>query len=252
MMKLLTRMVILGILMCCLLPTPSVAASKSDFQSVRIKGMVWFVSSMDLYGIMSEDGKKFHPIKKLPNEFLIDGLPVFVEGKIRDDLVGERMWGQPLEVVKIFKAAKYIAPEDREAIKVLVTRMDAFNSKDLAKLKSVDVVAKGLTAEQFDAWIADYGQFSLHYVDTSPAIAGTTINGVCVYSRQHSNSIDLFNGANYTVMNFTLSKIDNIWKFTAASSYVPEIGTSMDQVISDMLDKANEKYGTTDLATWKG
>lgn len=252
-MKFSIRAVTIVLVMCfLLLLTPIASAASADFQTVRIKGTVWFVQSMSLYAIMSEDGKKYEPIKKLPNEFLIDGLPVVVEGKIRDDLVGERMWGQPLEVVQIFKASQYIGPEDRIAISLLLTRMDAFNTKNLAKLQDIDVVAKNLNAAQFDSWIADCGNYSLHYVDTSPAIAGTTINGTCLYSRQHSNSIDLFSGADYTVMKFTISKSGDNWKFTATSNYVPEIGTDMNQVISDMMDAANQKYGTTDLAAWKG
>lgn len=251
-MKVLRGIIIGWLLFCCIWPQMPASAATSEFKTIRFKGLVFFVSSMDLYALNGDDGKKYHPIRKLPNDFLVDGLEVVVEGKLRDDLVGERMWGPALEVVKIYKASQYIGPEDREAIRLLLARMDAFNTLDLAKLQNIDVVAGKLTQDQFISWIADNSKFTLHYAEASPVGEDSTIKGICLYSRQPTNSISLVNNMKYTVMKFTLSKVDNVWKFTETENYVPEYGKDMGQVVEELMDKAEQKFHTTDLATWKG
>lgn len=54
------------------------------------------------YGIIGDDGKKYDPVN-LSQEFQVDGLPVRFEAKIRGDVASIRMWGTPIEIVKIEK-----------------------------------------------------------------------------------------------------------------------------------------------------
>jgi hypothetical protein len=231
---------------------PAVFAAGQDQTPIRIKGVVRYVASFDMYGILSDDGKKYQPTKQLPRGFQTDGLEVVVEGNIRDDLIGARMWGKAFTVTRITRTSKYISPEDKEAIKLLLDRMDAFNNKNLAKLQKIDVVARGLTQQQFDEWLGVNNVYKLNYVEAaiSGPLGSSEINGICLYSREIVNGISLFNNTSYTLARFTINKIDDGWKFTDISSYNPE--GNRDDVIADLLTKSKEKYGNTDLAQWKG
>lgn len=253
----LTRILIIALLLigCFLMPVAAATVPESK-QLIRISGTVWWIGSLETYGIMSTDGKKYHPIKRLPREYQKDRLEVVVDGKIRDDLVGSKMWGKALEIVKITKASEYIWPDERQAVPLLLERMNAFNSKDLVKLRTIDEVAKGLTSEQFNTWLDDNGKFTLHYVEAQPdpnsPTTASTINGFCLYSRQRLNSIAISGNVNYSLMQFTLTKTNDVWMFTATGSYKPDDVVDMDKFISELLEKSKIKFGTTDLSAWKG
>ncbi len=53
------------------------------------------------YGIMGDDSKNYDPINNLGQEFEKDGLRVNFEAKIRTDIATTRMWGTPVEIIKI-------------------------------------------------------------------------------------------------------------------------------------------------------
>ncbi|MDR3591418.1 MAG: hypothetical protein P4N41_17320 [Negativicutes bacterium] len=257
MMKRFSRILAVALLVLALYPSCPAAAADQPAPLVRIKGKVWYVSPpMDLYGIMSEDGKKFHPIRKLPREYQHDGIEVVVEGKIRDDLVGARMWGQPFEVVKITRTEQYIAPEDREAFRLLQMRMDAFNNKNLSQLQSIDTMAQGLSPDQFTGWLAGFDKFTLHYFETTaaakPVIMDSTITGMCLFSRERLSSIALSGNFQYALMKFTMIKTAQGWKFSETGNYVPDDDVDMDQYVADLLAKAKLKYGSDNLTGWKG
>lgn len=254
-MKQLTLGLIIAVLMFGFLSSPALAAANEENQVIRISGIVCYVDSLDTYGIMGNDGKQYQPIKQLPREYQTDGLEVVATGKLHDDIINSKMWGNAFEVLTITKTAKYIGPEEREAIRLLVERMSAFNAKDLGQLQKIDVVARGLSAEQFNDWLGNYGNFTLRYVETGAITKvpdQTTISGLCLYSRQLLNGMALSGNTNYTTMRFTLSKIGDGWKFTATASYMPDDVVDPQQYIKDLLARAEEKYGTTDLAAWKG
>jgi hypothetical protein len=52
-----------------------------------------------------------------------------------------------------------------EAVCLLLLRMEAFNEKDIVKLRAIDKMALKLSREQFDAWLAGWGNYTLHYVE---------------------------------------------------------------------------------------
>jgi hypothetical protein len=252
-----TGVLIVVLLLSVLLLSPAtVAAATDSAQLLRFPATVWWVPSLQTYGIMSADGKKYDPIKRLPRKFQKDRMEVVIEGKIRDDLVGPNMWGKALEIVKISKVSEYFWPEERQAIRMLLSRMDAFNSKDLGKLQQIDDVAKGLTPDQFNTWLDDNGNFILNYVEFVPDVNApsnaTTINGFCLYSRQRLHSIAMSGNVNYSLMRFTLTKTADGWKFTGIDSYRPDDVADMDLFIKQLLEKSKEKFGTTNLAEWKG
>lgn len=257
MLKSFARILAVGLLLFSLSPLLPASAADQPQPLIRIKGKVWYVSPpMDLYGIMSEDNKKFHPIRKLPRDFQKEGTEVVVEGKIRDDLVGARMWGQPFEVVKITRAEQYIAPEDREAYRLLILRMGAFNSKDLGQLQKIDTMARSLTSEQFTNWLAGFDKFTLRYFETTAAsnrvIMDSTITGFCLFSRERVNSVALSGNFQYALMKFTLKKTAEGWVFTETGNYIPDTDADMDQYVADLLGKAKQRYGSSDLSAWKG
>ncbi|HMM21662.1 MAG TPA: hypothetical protein PKA10_13165 [Selenomonadales bacterium] len=237
-------------------PASGSAADRTDAAQVLIRGTVRFVSSSNTYGIMDSDGKRYHPARKLTREFQHDGLAVVVDARLRPDLFGPRMYGPAIEIRKIAKADAYVAEDEREAIRLLLARMNAFNARDLAQLKKLDVVARALSDEQFAGWASGYGNYTLHYVELdgpgTVRLPFDSLEGVCLYSRERVNSMALSGNVEYTVSRFTLSKLDGEWKFVAIAPFEPEDGTDMDQVVKNYLDLARQRYGTIDLAQWKG
>lgn len=233
---------------------PTVAAADGD-QQIRFKGKVRWVESLGTFALLADDGKKYHPIKQLPRVYQKDDLAVVVDGLLRPDLVGSQMYGPALEVIQINKADKYVSPEEWEAVRLLLQRMAAFNERDLGKLQAIDKVAGNLSREQFDAWLAGWGQFTLHYVEAvniyGPRTIGATIEGICLYSRERENSMAISGNKQYTLMKFTLAKNAGKWQFTATAPYRPGMVDNMDDVVKDYLARADERFGTTDLAQAK-
>jgi len=235
---------------------PSAAKAAGDErQLVRIKAKVRYVEFIGAYALLGDDGKKYHPTKKLPRHYQKEGLEVVVEARLRPDFVGVRMYGTAVEVLQIVKADDYISPEERVAVKLLLARMAAFNAGDLVKLREIDAVALRLSREQFETWVAGWGDFTLHYVEATnifgPKRADAVIEGICLYSRKRVNSMAISGDVQYTLMKFTLAKSGDVWKFTATDAYRPDPALSMEQVVGDYLARAKQRYGTANLAGWK-
>ncbi|MDR7865562.1 MAG: hypothetical protein RIN56_02030 [Sporomusaceae bacterium] len=234
---------------------PIVAAAADDKPLFRFKGKVRWVESLGTYGLLSDEGKQYHPIKQLPRAYQKDDLAVVVEGRLRPDIVGSRMYGAALEVQQIARADKYVSPEEWEAVRLLLLRMDAFNEKDIVKLRSIDKPALKLSREQFDSWLAGWGSYTLHYVEAvnifGPRPGGTTIEGICLYSRQRVNSMAVSGNTQYAVMKFTLAKDGGDWQFTAMDTYEPGPDTDREEVVAGYLARAAERFGATDLAKAK-
>jgi hypothetical protein len=255
MRRLTLSFILLLLIMSLTLPVVAAAADPEP-PTLRIKGKVSYVSSLAYYGILSEDGKQYQPVKPLPRSFQKDGLAVVVEAKLRPDLVAARMYGVAIEVLQINKAELYVSPEEREAIRQLLIRMDAFNNRDLAKLREIDLVARSLTQEQFDSWRAGWGKYTLHYVEAAipdgHKPGESLIAGYCLYSRERVDSMAISGNSQLTIMNFTLSKKDGAWVFTQTSTFKPDDpDKDIDALIDELLEKAKQRFGTTNLAEWK-
>lgn len=247
---------ILLVLLALSLPMPAaLAAGDQAPQTIRITGKIVFVQSLDYYGILSDEGKQYQPMKKLPRGFQKDGLAVVVEAKLRPDLVAARMYGAAIEVLQINKAELYVSPEERDAITLLLARMDAFNQKDLTKLRQIDQVARSLTQEQFASWQSGWGKYTLHYVEATVPNGlrpgEKVIAGYCLYSRERVDSMAISGNIQHTIMNFVISKKDGTWVFTETSTFKPEPGQDMDAIQAELLNKAKQRFGTTNLAEWK-
>ena len=245
------------IAMTVLAAIPAASAAGAENEALRFKGKVRWVESLGTYALLADDGKKFHPVKQLPRAYQKDDLAVVVEGRLRPDLVGSRMYGAAVEVVNIFRADKYVSPEEKEAVRLLLERMDAFNKRDLAKLRAIDAMAAGLSGQHFEEWLAGWGDFTLHYVEAGNVLgprpaAGATIEGLCLYSRERTTSMALSGDRQQAVMKFTLARKDGKWVFTAVEAFRPDPTADMEQVVADFLARAKERYGTTNLAKWKG
>lgn len=234
---------------------PAAAAAADDGRQFRFQGKVRWVESLGTYALLADDGKKYHPVKQLPRAYQKNDLAVVVEGRLRPDLVGSHMYGPALEVRQIVKADDYVSPEEKEAVKLLLKRMAAFNDRDLGKLRAIDAMAAKLTQEQFDAWLAGWGKYTLHYVEATnifgPLPVGTTIEGICLYSRERVNSMAISGNKQFALMKFTLAKNGDKWQFAATDSYRPGSAEDIEKVIGEYLARAEVRFGTTDLAKMK-
>ncbi len=234
---------------------PAIAAAAGDRQHISFKGKVRWVESLATFALLADDGKKYHPIKQLPRAYQKDDLAVVVEGVLRPDLVGSHMYGPALEVQRITRADKYVSPEEWEAIRLLVLRMQAFNEKNLGKLQAIDVMAGKLSREQFESWLEGWGNFTLHYVEAAkisgPRPTGPTIEGFCLYSRVRVNSMAISGDVQFALLKFTLVKDGDKWRFAATEAFRPDPDRDIAEVAVDYLEKAKERFGTTDLATAK-
>lgn len=251
-----SNVLITFLLIAVLAVSAAAAAAGAEAQAVRFKGKVRWVESLATYALIGDDGSKYHPVKPLPRAYQKNDLAVVVEARLRPDVVGSRMYGPAVEVVDIAKADRYISPEEKEAVALLLARMNAFNARDLARLREIDVMAAKLTKAQFDEWLAGWGKFTLHYVEAAnvfgprPAASGT-IEGVCLYSRERTNSMAISGNVQHAVMKFVMAKKDGKLVFTATEAYRPDPAADMEQTVAGYLARAQERYGTTDLSRWK-
>lgn len=235
------------VIMAGMLPSLCAAA---EYPRIQVKGTVKYIVAEGTYGILGEDGKKYQPVKQLPKEYRKDGAEVVVEARERKDIVAARMWGTAIEILTITRADRFISYEDRQAVRALLYRMDAFNNKDLAKLQQIDDVAKPLTPDQFVAWLGSYGHFTLLYVEAA-RLDANTITGFCLYSRELQNGLALSGNIQYSLMRFTLRQTAAVWKFSDTQGYRPGDGVDADEYIQELTARSKVKYGTDNLATWK-
>lgn len=244
-------------LLAAMLPAAAAPAAGEAGQLLRFKGKVRFVTALDTYGLLSDEGKQYHPVKQLPRPYQKDELAVVVEGRLRPDLVGSRMYGVAFEVTQITRADKYVSPEEWEAVRMLLMRMAAFNEKDIVKLRAIDKMALKLSREQFDTWLEGWGNYTLHYVEAinnfGPRQTGKTIEGICLYSRDRVNSMAISGNRQHALMRFTLAKQEQggDWQFTVMDAYQPGPETDMDEAVAEYLASAAARFGTTDLAKAK-
>ena len=250
-MKRTQRNWVLLLLLIMVLLTPATLGEAADYPRLRLKGTVKYIASQDTYGIWGENGKKYQPVKQLPKEFRKDGTEVVIEARERRDIVGTRMWGTAIEVLSIMRADLYISPEDKQAIALLLRRMEAFNNRDLTALQKIDTMAGGLTADDFTAWLGSYSGFTLHYVETAGQGRGA-ITGFCLYSRKLENGLSLSGDIQYSLMQFELKQTNGEWLFAGTRSYRPAEATDWDSYISQLQAAAKTRFGTDNLAAWKG
>jgi len=225
----------------------TVFASSPTHETIHMKGTVKYIVADGTYGILGENGKKYQPVR-LSKEYRRDGLAVAFDAKIREDLIGARMWGTAIEITQITKLEQYITAAEKEAIRLLLLRMDAFEAHDLTKLQRIDIVSRGLSEQEFTDWLGFYGKFTLRYVEITEAEPGT-ITGMCLYTRELVNAMAVSGNIKRTLLCFTLSKLDSEWKFTATSSYQPSGNTvDLEQYSAELEARGINKYGTDNLA----
>lgn len=224
-----------------------VFAGSSAHETIQMKGTVRYIAADGTYGILGENGKKYQPVR-LSKEYRKEGLAVAFDAKIREDLIGARMWGSAIEITRIAKLDQYVSAAENEAIQLLLLRMEAFETHDLAKLQRIDIVSRELSQQEFTDWLGFYGKFTLRYVEITEAEPGT-IKGMCLYTRELVNAMALSGNIKRSLLCFTLNKLDGEWKFTATSSYRPS-GSAVDleQYAADLEVRGMSKYGTDNLA----
>lgn len=245
------KKITLGLLLALLLLFTGLCWAAPVAATMQIKGSIRYIEDGSGYGILTEDGKKYEPMRILPKEFRRPGLEVVAEVVLRPDLVGTRMWGTIVEVRSIADAAIVITPEDRLAIPLLVRRMAAFNGRDLPALKQMDLMAQSLTEEQFRTWVAGYSNFTLEYVDTLRQ-SDTVISGFCLYSRERMDGVALSGNTQHSLMSFKLIKREAGWVFQETGSYKPDTELEPEAFLLVLQKKTKKKFGVEDMAKWRG
>lgn len=250
-MKTIKHVAIIAVVMLISLGMLAGLCSAEDYPRVQIKGTVKYIVAEDTYGILDENGKKYQPVRQLPKEYRKEGTEIVVEARKRPDIIAARMWGTALEIFTITKADRFISYEDRQATNLLLRRLDAFNTKDLTKLQQVDSMARSLTQDQFGSWLGSYGNFMLHYVETA-RMDPNVITGFCLYSRELQSGIVFSGNTQHALMKFTLKQTGGTWSITDTQGYRPGNGVDVDKYIQELIEKSKAKYGTDNLAKWKG
>jgi len=73
-----------------------------ETHQVEFSGKVVFVPvEGGFYGILSDAGKRYDPVSKLPNAFQEDGLKVRVRGEIPPTSATVHMWGAKIRIIEI-------------------------------------------------------------------------------------------------------------------------------------------------------
>ena len=241
---------ILLVTMCVWLSSGPVLASEPSYETIHMKGTIRYIASDGTYGILGENGKKYQPTR-LDKEYRHDGMVVAFDAKVRSDLVGVRMWGTAVELTSIMSLEKYVSNAEKEAIRLLLLRMNAFENRDLAQLQKIDVISRNLSEQEFTDWLGFYGKFTLRYVEITDA-EPTTIRGMCLYTRELVNAMALSGNVKRTILCFTLSKLDGDWKFTGTDTFRPsDTAFDLDQYTAELEAQGMRKYGTDNLAQRK-
>jgi hypothetical protein len=198
------------------------------------------------YGIIGDDGKKYQPTN-LPRKFKKDGLAIKFDAK-RKDVMSTFQWGTIVELSNVAPITTSISSDERKAIFLLLKRLDAFNTKDIAKLQEIDTVSRQLTKEQFDSWVSKYNNFTLQYVDISSADS-TSITGSCYYTRELTNGMTLHGNTDLAAMTFTLSQTPQGWKLTQSGALQNPAILNNTDALAELKQKALAKYNSDNLAT---
>jgi hypothetical protein len=249
-MKKLTEILTKTLFFIVIISLPGTLCLAADYPQIEMKGIVKYIVSSNTYGIFGEDGKKYQPIRQLPKEYRKDGLEVVIQAYLRRDVIGSRMWGTAVDIVKISKAERYISDAERQAVQLLLQRMEAFNRKDLLLLQQVDTMARSLTRDQFLSWVSGYGNYTLHYVEAAK-MDQNTMTGFCLYSRELENGMALSGNIQHALMQFTLMKTEDGWKFEETRSYRPDDRLDLERYFAEFKARSQRKFGTDNLAQWK-
>lgn len=209
--------------------------------TIQLTGEIVYVPTGEgFYGIIGDDGQKYQPTN-LPRELRKRGLPVKFSAISRKDSFTSIMWGNIIEIKDITKISPDITGTERAAIRLLLQRMDAFNTKDLSKLQQIDTVAGDLSQQQFLDWIGNFHSFTLRYVEITQQDS-TSITGACIYTRE-SKAPELADSPAMAYLQFTLDRTKTGWKLTKS------ISDSVPYSLEVIKKKALEKYKTDDLST---
>lgn len=237
------KLAIILLIVITMITSQSLTSAASS--NLQLTGEICYVSNEDgLYGILGDNGIKYQPTN-LPRELRKDGLPVKFSAEIRDDIFTSINWGTTIKITTIEKINPTISRDERTAIYVLLKRLAAFNTKDLAALIAIDSTSRNLSPQQFTDWIANFSNFTLRYVEITTADS-TTITGSAIYTREIANTMTLHDNDNITQLIFTLNHTKDGWKLLQTSSSKPLYP------LSTIKEQAKLKYGTDDLATvWR-
>jgi hypothetical protein len=199
------------------------------------------------FGIVGDDGQKYQPTN-LPHKVRTNGLPIKFDAVINDNIISTFMWGKIIDVSNVAPLTTKISNNERSALYVLLKRMDAFNRKDLVALQQIDTLAEQLTTTQFNDWIDNYGNYTLQYVELSTTDVDS-LTGTCYYTREFLGGTKVTGNLELAATTFTISQTNTGWKLTALNTLqgLPSIDPAT--LLTDLKQKALEKYKTDQLAT---
>jgi len=199
------------------------------------------------YGILGDDGIKYQPTN-LPRKFRKDGLSLKFDAVRKDGMVGTFQWGSIVELSNVNQLSGAIPAEERGALYVLLKRINAFNHKDITLLQEIDLEAKSLTEQQLDAWIGQYNNYTLRYIDID-STTSSTVKGSCYYTRELTNGMTLHGNMDLAAMTFTMIQTPTGWKLSESGHVSNSLFHEPTDAFAELTQKALAKYNTDNLAT---
>ena len=215
---------------------PFRAASAAEPPLTILTGEVTYVNlSGGFYGIIGDDGIKYQPTNLSP-QLRKTGQPVKFTFEPAKNGFSSILWGTIIDIKSAARLEPPLTAPERTALRLLLQRMDAFNSKDLKKLQEIDSMARSLLPEQFAEWVGDY-TFTLRYLDIDYHDS-LTIRGACIYTRQATAEQE----SEMSLMKFSIDRRKEGWKI------VKTVSEPSPYTLAEVIQAAGTKYGTADLA----
>ena len=241
------RTILVVLLLTCA-PHLTLAAQQTPPATLHLTGQVEFENTNGgFFAIIGDDGVKYQPTN-LPHKMRTNGLPIKFDATVNDNIVSIFMWGTIVDVSNVMPLTSKISNNEREALYVLLKRMDAFNNRNLEQLQQIDTLAKQLTTEQFNNWIGNYNNYTLQYFEISSADF-YTLTGTCYYTREFNGGLRTEGNMELAATTFTISKAKDGWKLTELESLKNSNSTDKETLLTNLKGKALEKYKTNQLAT---
>ncbi|BBB93366.1 MAG TPA: tetratricopeptide repeat protein [Methylomusa anaerophila] len=136
---------------------------------------------------------------------------------------------------------------ERQAIVSGVSLMEAYNSKDLNKVRAVQLETRYLPDDQINKFLGNSKDWTLQAVEVLSSTE-TRITARMVFSRETSNQNYLGRNFSYTIHLATLCFMDGQWRFIRLPK---ERGLDLFSTMQ-VAEKSAKRFGVDDLSKWTG
>jgi hypothetical protein len=136
---------------------------------------------------------------------------------------------------------------ERQDIISGVSLMEAYNSKDLNKVRAVQLEARYLPDDQIYKFLANSKDWTLQAVEVLSSTE-TRITARMVFTRETSNSNSIGRNFSYTIHLTTLCYLDGQWRFVRLPK---EMGLDLFSIMQ-VAEKSEKRFGVNDMSKWSG